>query len=114
MEYFEAGTEPADYCEVHTSAYICSETGLLANEYCPGYYQICIIRPDDIKGGPAKGYTEDSYYSYPYGYCTVHNAETAANAGEDQEGREGDGEEGGNDQNDDQGAYIFDYDNNWN
>ncbi len=76
-EYFEEGTEPTSYCETHTTAYVCSETGLLANEYCPGYYQVCIIRPDDIRGGSAKGYTLDSYYAYPYAYCEVHNAETA-------------------------------------
>ena len=75
-EYFEEGTVPTDYCDVHASAYICAETGLLANEYCPGYYQVCIIRPDDIKGGAARGYTYDSNYAYPYGYCYYHSAET--------------------------------------
>ena len=71
-EYFEAGTVPTDYCDVHELAYVCSVTGLLANGYCPGYYQACIIRPDDIKGGPARGYTLDSNYAFPYGYCTYH------------------------------------------
>lgn len=77
-EYFEEGTVPTDYCDVHVSAYVCSETGLLASAYCPGYYQICIKRPDDIKGGPAKGITADSLYAYPGAYCMIH---TAANQG---------------------------------
>ena len=71
-EYFEAGTVPTDYCDVHEVAYVCSETGQLATEYCPGYYRTCIIRPDDIKGGPARGYTLDSNYAYPYSYCSYH------------------------------------------
>ena len=74
VEYFEAGTVPSDYCDVHVSAYLCSETGLLANEYCPGYYAVCIIRPDDIKGGPPRGYTWDSNYAYPGVYCDLHDA----------------------------------------
>ena len=84
-EYFEEGTVPAAYCDVHIQAYICAETGLLANEYCPGYYQVCIRRPDDIKGGPAKGYTRDSYYAYPYGYCMLHDATTVQGGEEDEE-----------------------------
>ena len=84
-EYFEAGTVPTDFCDVHISAYLCSETGLLANEYCPGYYQVCIIRPDDIKGGPPRGYTQDSNYAYPGVYCDAHNAYTASRRGRDDE-----------------------------
>jgi len=87
-EYFEEGTIPTDYCDVHESAYICAETGLLANEYCPGYYQVCIKRPDDIKGGPPKGYTDDSNYEYPYGYCYYHSAETYMAATTEQETQE--------------------------
>ena len=92
MEYFEEGTVPTDYCDVHLSAYICSVSGLLANEYCPGYYQVCILRPDDIKGGPPRGYTYDSNFAYPGIYCDLHNAATAAGAGETEED-EGEGEE---------------------
>jgi len=90
MEYFEEGTVPTDYCDVHLSAYICSVSGLLANEYCPGYYQVCILRPDDIKGGPPRGYTYDSNFAYPGIYCDMHNAATAAGAGDtdEEEGEE--------------------------
>ena len=88
MEYFEEGTVPTDYCDVHLSAYLCSATGLLANEYCPGYYQVCIMRPDDIKGGPPRGYTIDSNFVYPGVYCTLHNAQTAAGGGDTDEDEE--------------------------
>ncbi|MBQ9030418.1 MAG: transglycosylase domain-containing protein [Parasporobacterium sp.] len=87
-EYFEEGTVPTEYCDVHIGAYVCSETGLLANEFCPGYYQVCIIRPDDIKGGPARGYTWDSNYAYPGAYCYYHSAATLAPATEEQQGDE--------------------------
>ena len=73
-EYFEEGTVPVDYCDVHESAFVCASTGLLASAYCPGYYRICIKRPDDIKGGPARGMTTDSLYAYPYTYCMIHSA----------------------------------------
>ncbi|MCF0228797.1 MAG: transglycosylase domain-containing protein [Parasporobacterium sp.] len=72
-EYFEAGTVPDDYCETHVSAYICPYSGLLAGPGCPGVYQTCIVRPDDIKGGDPKGFTADSMFQYPYGYCTGHD-----------------------------------------
>ena len=75
-EYFEAGTVPTDFCDVHETAYVCSETGLLASNFCPGYYMTCIIRPDDIKGGPPRGYTLDSNFAYPYAYCTYHDGST--------------------------------------
>ena len=73
-EYFENGTGPSTYCTVHTTAYICSETGLLATQYCPGEYRSCIIRPYDIKGGEPKGETADTEYELPTEYCTQHSA----------------------------------------
>lgn len=75
-EYFEEGTVPEDYCDVHESAYVCTSSGLLATEYCPGGYQLCIKRPEDIKGGEPKGFTYDSVYAYPYAYCTYHSADS--------------------------------------
>ena len=34
-EYFAEGTEPTTYCHVHDMVTICTETGLIANEFCP-------------------------------------------------------------------------------
>ena len=89
-EYFEEGTVPTDYCDVHVGAYVCTETGLLATEYCPGTYMTCIIRPDDIKGGDPKGYTYDSMYAYPYAYCTLHSAASIQTNTDDTAGGEAD------------------------
>ena len=96
LEYFEEGTVPYNYCYTHTMVYVCSETGLLANEFCPGVYTVCIIRPDDIKGGAAKGTTSDSLYEVPYEYCSVHSAETVTEE-ETEEGETTTDEEGNGD-----------------
>ena len=102
-EYFEAGTVPTDYCEVHETAYVCQVTGLLATGYCPAYYQTCIIRPDDIKGGPARGYTIDSNFAYPYAYCSYHDGTTVTIEGNEEEG----GGPGGN------AADDFNFEEDW-
>lgn len=34
-EYFVAGTEPKEYCDVHVKATICNVSGLLPTEFCP-------------------------------------------------------------------------------
>lgn len=34
-EYFEEGTEPSEKCDLHQTAVICKDSGLLAGDYCP-------------------------------------------------------------------------------
>ena len=34
-EYFAIGTEPKETCDVHIKVTLCSESGLMPNEYCP-------------------------------------------------------------------------------
>lgn len=34
-EYFAEGTEPEEVCDYHETAVICTESGMLAGEYCP-------------------------------------------------------------------------------
>lgn len=75
-EYFETGTAPTDYCDVHTSATICTESGKLAGEFCPDDTKktsVYIITPDD-----STGTTDDSDYQMPSGLyhsvCDVHTA----------------------------------------
>lgn len=34
-EYFANGTVPSDYCDRHVAATVCTDSGMLANEYCP-------------------------------------------------------------------------------
>lgn len=34
-DYWAAGTQPTEYCDMHVSQNICAETGMLASPYCP-------------------------------------------------------------------------------
>lgn len=43
-EYFEAGNEPTEACNVHTKVTICSKSGKIANEYCPESTRKTVIR----------------------------------------------------------------------
>ena len=46
-EYFLKGTVPTKTCECHVKVDICTDTGLLANEYCPNHEtKVFITRPD--------------------------------------------------------------------
>lgn len=36
-DYWDADSVPKDYCTMHKSVNICTESGLLATEYCPSY-----------------------------------------------------------------------------
>lgn len=47
-EYFIAGTEPGSYCNCHTSAQICTISGLLAVEGCPTEEKFGCIREEDL------------------------------------------------------------------
>ncbi len=70
-EYFARGTEPQEVCDVHVSAEICSETGLLAGEYCPDRVQgVFMVVP---QGETAV--TDDSLFTMP-SPCTVHGPGT--------------------------------------
>lgn len=73
-EYFADGTVPTEYCDHHVSATICSESGLLANEFCPAETKHTSVY---IAGG--SGDTGDGPYLLPASlaqghYCTVHTA----------------------------------------
>lgn len=75
-EYFAAGTVPTEYCDHHVSATICTESGLLANEFCPAETRQAGIY---IVGG--SGNSDDGPYLLPAAlaednYCTVHTAES--------------------------------------
>ncbi len=74
-EYFEEGTVPTDYCDVHVRVSICSASGQLASQFCPEELRITsayIKRPD-----PAEGTTDDTPYTVPAGttptgLCPIH------------------------------------------
>lgn len=59
-EYFKDGTEPTDTCNLHRSVEVCTETGLLANEYCPSTEIRTAVDGEDL----------------PTETCTLHTAES--------------------------------------
>ena len=78
-EYFAAGTQPTEYCDHHTLANICNESGQLAGANCP--VTSLSQRVFVIGGTPG---TEDNDYLLLDGYttvCTLHNGENATYQG---------------------------------
>ncbi|MBQ5952115.1 MAG: penicillin-binding protein [Lachnospiraceae bacterium] len=76
-EIFVAGTEPTEYCDIHTAVVMCAEGGTPAGEYCPeeGRERKLYIR---IPEG-ASAATDDGAYALPAGMltasCPVHTEE---------------------------------------
>ena len=74
-EYFEEGTVPTDYCDVHVRVSVCSASGMLASQFCPEELRVTsayIKRPE-----PAEGTTDDTPYTVPEGstpteLCPIH------------------------------------------
>lgn len=71
VEYFAKGTRPTEKCDVHTSALICKETGLIANEFCPEDEVEEVVYLNKTETSP----TEDTPYLLPSEECTVHNSQ---------------------------------------
>ncbi len=73
-EYFAEGTVPAEYCDHHVSATICTASGLLANEFCPAETKHTSVYMVDGSGDSG-----DGAYLLPGAlargnYCNVHTA----------------------------------------
>ena len=79
-EFFVAGTEPKDYCDVHQSVQVDTSTNMLANEYCPSGVigsRVFIKRTPPYRADEHGGiYPGDYQYNIPNGYCTVHSKGT--------------------------------------
>jgi penicillin-binding protein 1A len=79
-EYFEQGTQPKEYCDVHKLEKVCIESGLLANEYCPEETvkeKAFIVRPVPyVPSGKNGALPTDSKYELPVSkeeaYCNLH------------------------------------------
>lgn len=73
-EYFDKDNVPKEYCTNHVAATICSETGQIANEFCPSSETRVFIKG----GSPA---TDDEPYLISEEAlntkCTVHTQESA-------------------------------------
>lgn len=63
-EYFADGTEPEEKCDLHETAVICKDSGLLAGEYCPESSKVKKTYVKDASG-------EDAM---PTEVCNVHTS----------------------------------------
>ena len=63
-EYFADGTEPEEKCDLHETAVICKDSGLLAGEYCPESSKVKKTYVKDASG-------EDAM---PTKVCDVHTS----------------------------------------
>lgn len=73
-EYFIKGTVPTESCTCHVSVDICSETGLLATEYCTAREtKIFITRPETETGNWEKA-ADANYMLTIKDTCNVHVA----------------------------------------
>lgn len=86
-EYFASGTEPTEACDHHISATICSESGMLANEFCPP--ELLATKVYIVGGSPD---TDDGPYLYDNSeqLCNIHtdafiHMQELINDGEDPE-----------------------------
>ncbi|MDY3920198.1 MAG: PBP1A family penicillin-binding protein [Candidatus Limivivens sp.] len=66
-EYFAAGTEPTQTCDVHFAMNVCSENGLLPSTTCETSTRIFVKRPEG-----STDYTDDSNYAAPTATCEGH------------------------------------------
>ncbi|MCR4694000.1 MAG: PBP1A family penicillin-binding protein [Pseudobutyrivibrio sp.] len=76
-EYFEEGTEPTEYCDVHYAGTVCTQSHMFATSGCPYLSGVFIV-------GGAVG-TEDEPFSVDaatFGqYCPLHGGEPMPNSG---------------------------------
>lgn len=81
-EYFEAGTEPVQFCDRHVSAALCQESGLLAGPYCPqGQSGVFMV----IDAG--EGESDDTQYALPPA-CGLHSSQGGETSGTGEEEQE--------------------------
>lgn len=69
-EFFAADTVPTEYCDRHGSVQFCTESGKLANEFCPPETRMTLIYQTDGSINSADG----AYLLPTHSHCTIHNA----------------------------------------
>jgi penicillin-binding protein 1A len=69
VEYFAKGSEPTEKCDLHVKASICTDSSLLATEYCPihSHKEAVYLNKTEI------GTTSDTPYVLPKDVCNVHS-----------------------------------------
>ena len=74
-EYFVKGTVPTEECNCHVKVDICTDTGLLANEFCPNREaRVYITRPNVDEYEKWKSAKDAEYTLRIQDTCTVHVA----------------------------------------
>ncbi len=81
-EYFASGTEPTDYCDVHTKVSVCTVSNRLAGDSCPKSAveeKVYLVLDQSLLDTDYE--TDDQLYALPesllYGYtCTTHSSTT--------------------------------------
>jgi len=78
-EYFEKGTEPTEYCDVHVTVEICSDTGCIATEHCKHTEEVVRIKKKEtniyIPEGETPSLPKDAEFDVNHmEECTEHTA----------------------------------------
>ncbi|MFT4144523.1 MAG: transglycosylase domain-containing protein [Mobilitalea sp.] len=74
VEYFAKGTEPIEKCDVHVTANICTDSGLLATDNCPADK----VKTEVFLNKTEIAKTDDTPFILPKDYCNVHGSGTKA------------------------------------
>lgn len=70
-EYFAKNTQPTENCDVHFKVEICTDTGKIANEFCPNVEEKVLLTKEETDK------TMDTPYLLPTETCDKHNAKNS-------------------------------------
>jgi len=97
-EIFVQGTQPTEFCDTHVELQIDTETGKIANEFCPEdniETRVFIKREPPYNPSEHNGIAPEDYqYTAPTEVCEEHNEDTIIDNNEEEGDGEGEGEEG--------------------
>ncbi len=89
-EVFEEGYEPTEYCDKHVGVHVCSDSGLLATEYCPNTYTAAYISQAD-SGSPEVSYlipSDVANVAASGKYCRIHTGAAVVTTEDEQQEEE--------------------------
>lgn len=72
-EIFAKGTVPTQTCTTHIKVKVCTETGKIANEFCPNVEEKNFITRPDSENNKAWQSAGDAQYMAPTETCTTHS-----------------------------------------
>ncbi len=74
-ELFVSGTQPTEYCDVHSALTVCTVSGMRPTEFCPTTTigtKVGIVKKDPYNG--TANIKDRAYEIHLGGYCNVHTA----------------------------------------